>query len=67
MLSSPQFTSETVDLEELRVRLRKMSDAELIASGKAARHSVFPRRKFWKTASGMFRYSSAGMSGGVAA
>jgi hypothetical protein len=37
MLSSPQLTSEAVDLDELRARLRKMSDADLTAFGKAAR------------------------------
>jgi hypothetical protein len=48
MLSSPQFTSDTVDLEELRARLRKMSDVELIASGKAARHMCSPGANFGK-------------------
>ena len=38
MLSSPQFTSEAVDLDELRARLRKMSDADLRVFGKAARY-----------------------------
>jgi hypothetical protein len=37
MLSSPQLTSEAVDLDELRARLRKMSDADLTAFAKPAR------------------------------
>jgi hypothetical protein len=38
MLSAPQLTSESVDLDELCARLRKMSDAELRVFGKAARY-----------------------------
>jgi hypothetical protein len=38
MLSSPQFESEAVDLDELRAGLQKMSDADLLAFGKAAPH-----------------------------
>jgi hypothetical protein len=38
MLSSPQLTSDDVDLDELRARLRKMSDGDLTAFGKAARY-----------------------------
>jgi hypothetical protein len=37
MLSSPQFTSDTVNLEGLRARLRKMTDVKLLAFGKTAR------------------------------
>jgi len=32
-----RFTQDTIDLDELRARLRKMTDAELIAFGEAAR------------------------------
>jgi hypothetical protein len=32
-----RFTQDAIDLDELRARLRKMTDAELIAFGKAAR------------------------------
>jgi len=42
MLSSPHFTSDTVDLDQLRVRLRKMTDTELISFGKAARSMCSP-------------------------
>jgi hypothetical protein len=42
MLSSPQLTSEAVDMDELRARLRKMTDADLIAFGKAARYMCSP-------------------------
>ena len=38
MLSSPQLTSDAIDLGELRARLRKMSDGDLTAFGKAARY-----------------------------
>jgi len=48
MLSSPQFTSDKVDLDELRVRLRKMSDAELLAFGKAARNMCSPAANMGK-------------------
>jgi hypothetical protein len=45
MLSSP---SEAVDLDELRARLRKMTDAELIAFGKAARYMCSPAANLGK-------------------
>jgi hypothetical protein len=48
MLSSPQLTSEGVDLDELRARLRKMSDADLIAFGKAARYMCSPKANLGK-------------------
>ena len=38
MLSSPQLTSDAVDLDELRGRLLKISDGDLTAFGKAARY-----------------------------
>jgi hypothetical protein len=37
-----RFTQGTIDLDELRARLRKMTDAELIAFGKAARYMCSP-------------------------
>ena len=36
------FTGDGVDLEQLRARLRKMSDAELLRFGKAARNLCSP-------------------------
>jgi hypothetical protein len=41
MLSSPQLTSDYVDLNDLRTRLQKMSDADLLVFGKTA-------RKMWR-------------------
>ena len=37
-MDSTQYTSDEVDLEACRARLRKMSDEELIRHGKAARY-----------------------------
>jgi hypothetical protein len=37
-----------VDLDELRARLRKMNDAELLAFGKAAKNMCSPRANFGK-------------------
>jgi hypothetical protein len=37
-----RFTQEEIDVDELRARLRKMSDAELLAFGKAARYMCSP-------------------------
>jgi hypothetical protein len=48
MLSSPQLTSESVDADELRARLRKMNDADLIAFGKAARYMCSPKANLGK-------------------
>jgi hypothetical protein len=48
MLSSPQLTSEAVDLDELRARLRKMTDADLIEFGKAARYMCSPKANLGK-------------------
>ena len=48
MLSSSQFTSEAVDLDKLRARLRKMNDADPIAFGKAARHMCSPKANLGK-------------------
>jgi hypothetical protein len=48
MLSSPQSTSNSVDLEEYRARLRKMTDEELIREGKAGRYLCSPAANFGK-------------------
>jgi hypothetical protein len=48
MLSSPQLTSEAVDLDELRIRLRKMTDADLIAFGNAAQYMCSPKANLGK-------------------
>ena len=48
MLSSQQLTSEAVALDELRARLRKMNDADLIAFGKAARYMCSPKANLRK-------------------
>jgi hypothetical protein len=48
MLSSPQLTSEAVDLDELRARLRNMSDADLVAFGKAAKNMCSPAANLGK-------------------
>jgi hypothetical protein len=48
MLSSPQLTSEAVDLDELRTRLRKMTDADLIAFGNGARYMCSPKANLGK-------------------
>jgi hypothetical protein len=37
-LSSPQLNSESIDLDELRSRLKRMTDMELVAYGKSARY-----------------------------
>jgi hypothetical protein len=37
-----RFTQDAIDVDELRARLRKMTDAELIAFGKAARNMCSP-------------------------
>jgi hypothetical protein len=37
-----RFTSDEIDLAELRERLGKMNDAELLAFGKAARYMCSP-------------------------
>ncbi len=36
-LSSPQFSVDSIDLGELRSRLKRMTDMELVAYGKSAR------------------------------
>ena len=42
------------DEDKEREKLRKLSDAELIREGKAARY-VFTRDQFWKAATGRLR------------
>lgn len=37
-----RFTQDTIDLDELRARLRKLTDAELIAFGKSVRYMCSP-------------------------
>jgi hypothetical protein len=43
-----QFTQDTIDLDELRARLRKMSNADLTAFGKAARYICSPAANLGK-------------------
>jgi len=43
-----RFTQDAIDLDELRARLRKMSHAELIAFGKAARRMCSPAANMGK-------------------
>jgi hypothetical protein len=42
------FTSGTVDLEQLRERLGKMNDAELLRFGKAAKYMCSPQANLGK-------------------
>jgi hypothetical protein len=46
MLSSTH--TDSIDLDELRARLRKMSDADLLAFGKAARNMCSPAANLGK-------------------
>ncbi len=48
-LDSSQFTTDEVDLEAYRARLRKMADEELIREGKAGRYLCSPLANFGKT------------------
>lgn len=41
-MDSTQFTSDEVDLDAYRARLRKMTDEELIREGKAGRYMCSP-------------------------
>jgi hypothetical protein len=43
-----RFTQDGVDLDELRARLRKMTDEELIRRGKAGRYMCSPQANFGK-------------------
>jgi hypothetical protein len=47
-MDSTQFTSDEVDLEAYRVRLRKMTDEELIREGKTGRYLCSPMANFGK-------------------
>jgi hypothetical protein len=47
-MDSTQFTSDEVDLDAYRARLRKMSDEELIRHGKAGRYLCSPMANFGK-------------------
>jgi hypothetical protein len=42
------FTQETIDLDELRTRLRKMSDEKLVQFGAAAKFMCSPQANFDK-------------------
>ena len=42
------FTKDDIDLDDLRARLRKMTDAELVAFGKAARRMCSPAANLGK-------------------
>ena len=44
-----QFTRDTVDLNDLRERLRKLTDSELLAFGKSARYVCSPAANLGKT------------------
>jgi hypothetical protein len=43
-----RFTSDEIDLAELRERLQKMTDAELLAFGKSARYMCSPAANLGK-------------------
>jgi hypothetical protein len=47
-MDSTQFTSDEVDLEGYRARLRKMTDEELIQEGKTGRYLCSPMANFGK-------------------
>jgi hypothetical protein len=42
------FTQDAVDVEDLRARLRKMNDEELLAFGKSARYMCSPMANLGK-------------------
>lgn len=44
-----RFTSNEIDLEVLRTRLQKMSDADLLRFGKAARNLCSPEANLGKS------------------
>jgi hypothetical protein len=43
-----RFTSDTIDLDELRTRLRTMNDAQLLRFGKAAKYMCSPQANLGK-------------------
>jgi hypothetical protein len=47
-MDSTQFTSDEVDLERYRARLRQMTDEELIREGKTGRYLCSPTANFGK-------------------
>lgn len=47
-MDSTQFTTDEVDLDPYRARLRKMTDEELIRHGKAGRYLCSPMANFGK-------------------
>jgi hypothetical protein len=47
-MDSTQFTSDEVDLDAYRARLRKMTDEELIREGKAGRYMCSPTANLGK-------------------
>jgi hypothetical protein len=47
-MDSTQFTTDDVDLEVYRARLRKMTDKELTREGKAGRYMCSPMANFGK-------------------
>ena len=48
IMDSTQFTTDEVDLEAYRARLRKLTDEELIREGKAGRYLCLPMANFGK-------------------
>jgi len=50
-----RFTSDTIDLDELRNRLRKMGGTELLHFGKAAKYRCSPPANSGKAATLIFR------------
>jgi hypothetical protein len=47
-MDSTQFTSDDIDIEVFRARLRKLTDDELIREGKAGRYMCSPMANFGK-------------------
>jgi hypothetical protein len=47
-MDSTQFTTDEVDLDAYRARLRKMTNEELIRHGKAGRYLCSPMANFGK-------------------
>jgi len=43
-----RFASDTIDLDDLRTRLRKMGDPELLRFGKAAKYMCSPQANLGK-------------------
>jgi hypothetical protein len=47
-MDSTQFTSDDIDIEAFRARLRKLTDEELIREGNAGRYMCSPMANFGK-------------------